>query len=504
MGLGMIAMHNVIFLFITVFMLSSPSLFLAQPVEKGVVASSTVIKKHSNTKVANKRMTLADVLSYAYKNNPELKAAVTDKKSKDEALAQAFAEYYPDIALRLSASRQKDRNNGEENAGAGADFTNNLGNDNTATLVITQNIFNGLGTKYKLEAAEAKVLSGRHAVTAKIQEIVFRIIEAYMDLWEAEQKVAIAAKLEKNLAESLNSEYQKLLVGATNRQEYEAKKSAYADAQYKYSDAVSRYKTAVAKFKGIVCMDPFAITEFPNILIKLPNSLKNFMEVSLKNNPSLLAAKFNEYAASKQVRVAKSALSPKVDLELSAIGGMTSHRGRRSSRNRDSEKYEKLSHSKKGSLSARLNVLVPILKDGGRSYSDIRQTNNEALKAGFEYKTSLYSVEQNCRSVWGIYNAALDQIKQSEVAVESARITVEGVRKSEELGKVSSTDVIYNERNLLERRQQQVEAKKRLVLAKYQILMYEGVLDNLLQMLRIKTYDLDANVKRVRYAPFSF
>lgn len=496
-------MHNVIFLIVTVFMLSYPSVF-AKPLANAEVVSVNKVEKKSFNKKVVKRMTLADVLSYAYKNNPELKAAVAEKKSRDEALAQAFAEYYPDIALRLSAARQKDRVNAEETAGAGSEFTNNLGNDNTATLIITQNIFNGLGTKYKLEAAEAKVLSVRHSVTAKIQEIVFKIIEAYMDLWEAEQKVGIAAKLEKNLAESLNSEYQKLLVGTTNRQEYEAKKSAYADAQYKYSDAVSKYKTAVAKFKGVVCMDPYSITEFPNILIKLPNSLKNFMEVSLKNNPNLLAAKFNEYAASKQVRVAKSALSPKVDLELSAMGGMTNHRGKRYSRSRDPERYEKLSHSKKGLLSAKLNVLVPILKDGGRSYSDIRQTNNEALKAGFEYKNSLYSVEQNCRSVWGVYNAALDQIKQSEVAVESARITVEGVRKSEELGKVSSTDVIYNERNLLERRQQQVEAKKRLVLAKYQILMYEGVLDNLLQMLRIKTYDLDSNVKRVRYAPFSF
>lgn len=455
---------------------------------------------------ALKSMDLKSVIEYAYRNNPELRAAIAEKQAKDEALAQAFSEYYPDIALRLSAGRSFDRNRTnvklDENKDRESSIDRSSSTNTSAALTLSQNIFNGLGTKYKVEAAEANVLANRYAVSSKIQEIIMKVVSAYMELWEAEQRVAIAQRLRDNLWQSLNSESNKMDAGMTNRQEYEARKSAYADAEYRLSEAKARRNTALAEFKMVTCMDAVGKTSFPQVALDVPKDLKIFVARAMENNPSLLSTRFVEYAARKRVRVSKSELMPHVNLELSAERDLKNHYRRHvlptEMRNRGYEDG-KQPCDKRSLLSAKLNVIVPIVKDGGRSYSNIRQNNKEALKAGFDYKSALLRVEQECRSVWSVYRAALDQITQSKVAVESARITVEGFKKSEELGKVSSTDVIYNERNLLERRQQEVEANKKWVLAKFKILMCEGLLENFIGVnWNIRTYDLRINENTVR------
>lgn len=462
------------------------------------IANSALSKKH--------RMSLKDVIAYAYANNPELRAALADKQAKDEMLAQAFSEYYPDIFVKLSAGRTHDRSTSEVNVRHRVPTLDNYTATNTsASVVLSQNIFKGWGTKYKLEAAEASVIANRHVLSAKIQDILMKIVNAYMNLWESEQLVVISEKLRNNLSKSLESEKKKLEVGVSNLQEYEAKRSAHADAQYKLSEAISRYKSALAEFKMVTCMDATGSTELPKFPLDFPKGLDSLVREAAVNNPSLLASKFEEYAAVKQSKVSKSELAPRVDFELSAESDLRNHYSRRwrpdsmksfnalNGRQPDNRHY---------AMSAKFNVTVPILREGGRQYSTIRQSNQAALKAAFEYKAALYKVEQECRGAWSVYTAAIEQIEQSNRAVESASITVEGFRRSEELGKVSSTDVIYNERNLLDRRQQAVEARKKLILASYRILLCEGKLEDLVRSWNVRTYDTKSNEKKVRHVLF--
>lgn len=452
-------------------------------------------------------MDLVEVIRFAYENNPDLKAAIAEKQSRDEALAQAFSEYYPDIALRISSGRifSRESNVGKNNIPSKLDRSSYT--ETTAALVLSQNLFSGLGTKYKLESAEASVIANRHSVSAKIQEFIMKIVSAYMELWYTEQLVTISRKLENNLKESLESEYQKLQVGTTNVQEYQAKKSAYADAQYRLSDAVAKYNSALAEFKMITCMNANGRTIFPDISkLAIPKTLNGFISKALANNPTLLSAKFSEFAASKQVNVSKSELAPRVDFEVSAERDFKTNYRRKLKEGDSQVAMRDGRHPKdtRNNLYAKINVTMPILKNGGSSYSHIRQNHKAALKAAYEYKNVLLKIEQECRSVWAVYQAALAQIEQSRRAVESARITVEGFRKSEELGKVSATDVIYNERNLLERRQQAAEANKKLVDTIYRIVLIQGMLEEQVRTWNIRTYDLIANERRVRRGPIFY
>lgn len=496
-------------LFLISFFHSSVSNVYVNTATKADVGTKIYQQDYMGQKLGAKKgiMKLQDVINFAYKSNPELKAAIAEKFAKDEALAQAFAEYYPDINVRLSSGRLFDRSRTKVSERGSTKLEDSVersaSTDSSAALTISQNIFNGLGTKYKLEAAEANVIANRHAVSGKIQEIILKIINAYMELWESEQRVVIAEKLVTNLKESLNSEHEKLKVGTTNVQEYEAKRSAYADAEYRLTEASARYKTSLAEFKMVTCIDAYGKTELPSLSISVPKTLEQLVNRALKNNPSLLSAKFLEYAAAKQVRVSKAELSPRVDLELSAVRDIKNDYGRRWSSeiarptNANNGRQPVNRH---GSLAAKINVYIPILKDGGRSYSNIRQTNQSAIKAAFDYKSAVLNIERECRSVWSVYLASLDQIEQSRRAVKSATVTVEGFKKSEELGKVSATDVIYNERNLLERRQQFVEAKKKNIVNTYRVISCMGDLENIIKRDDLK-YDLQHNEQFVRYAP---
>lgn len=455
---------------------------------------SCVIQKSSDRKKSEKSVQGIDnVIREAYLKNPAIHSALAQKRAQDEILAQAFSGFLPNIEAKFGTSinsELKNRRSNEEN------FQKVYSNQ--MALSLSQNLFNGLGTTYRIKSAEAQTIANRFKVYNTEQEILMKTVEAYLNLWEAQQEVIICRKMCENLAECLKASEEQLKVGVTKRQDYESFKSSHAEAEYRLIAAKAQVEIAKSTLKQYTCKNFDGETVLPPVPSITPDSLNRILESEIKNSPSLISAKYSKYAYEHSISVSKSAFSPSLDLNSNISRDLVykdmNHYGASETVNNG--------HSKNDSYSVSASVTLPIWVNNGNNYfANLRKTKSEYLSASYSLEATQNEIIQQATQLWYSYVSSKAQIKQGAISVKSAEISAEGYKKEEEFGTKSATDVVYNENELLKRRSQYIDAQKNYVLSAYRLLALIGKLSPEFLGISVPLHDLEKNEKRVKYAP---
>lgn len=428
--------------------------------------------------------TLFGAMEKAYITNPTLNAARAGQRATDELVPQALSGWRPTIGVQAEIDRTRTTKEGVPvftETGPGVDsvaINNATGGD--VTIQLAQPLFRGFGTVNQTKSAEARVDAGKQGLLGTEQQVLFDVVQAYMDVYAGRQFVMLRRQDVAALQAQVKAARDRFAVGEITRTDVAQAEARLAEAQTFLVNSQTELARAVATYVQVVGNEPGKLT-YPKV-VNIPKSLKAALDVAGEINPQLLAQAFVEVAANSDIGVAFSNLLPSADLVATASGS-------------DPDFSKSKDRSSVMQLSAQLSIP---LYESGFVYSQVRQAKQLASQSRIQVIEVARSVRQAVASSWNAYVGLAQIIKNTRTQVSAAQLALTGVQQEYQAGTRTTLDVLDAQRDLVQAQILQVTAERNRVVSGYQLLAAIGHLTAEEVGLKVPLYDPDENYARVR------
>lgn len=413
-----------------------------------------------------KAETLADALAHGYEHSGLLEQNRALLRVADEDVAMAVAALRPILNWQASATI-----NGEPR-GFGTDLLTTQ-----VALLAELTLWDGGRSALGIEAQREIVLATRQGLINTEQQILLRIVQAYMEV----RRVAAFVELRENnvrlITQELRAAEDRFEVGEVTRTDVaqaEARlalaRSLLAAEQGNLARAQAEYRAAVGRAPGaLAAVAPAAISQ----------SLAEAQAVARANHPSLREAQHTVTATELNVERAERASLPTVSLN----GSMTV-----------TDDF--------ANVVERVGISVggPIYQ-GGMLSAQVRQFMARRDAARSQLLVTAQTIEQNVANAFSFLEVARASRDASERQVRAATIAFEGIREEATLGARTTLDVLNAEQELLDARANLISAQVDETVASYTLLSTMGLLTAEHLRLNVQLYDPEAYYNLVERAP---
>jgi len=413
--------------------------------------------------------TLADVLADGYQNSGLLEQNRALLRAADEDVAQSIAALRPIVNWSANYTWRD-----SDIASVGADPV-------SANLEISADLllYDGGASEYRTEAAKALVLQTRQDLLGIEQDVLLRIITAYMNVERNSQFVDLRKSNVRLIDEELRAARDRFEVGEITRTDVSLAEARQAAAQSALAAAEGALAQSLEEFQAAVGRRP----ENLEIVSPAPveRSLEEARAFALRNHHSIKSAQQSVMAAELTIRSTEASLRPSLSFRASASitsGGNASQR-------------------------VGLSVSGPIYR-GGQLESAIRQAvaGRDASRASLLVVGR--SVEQNVGNAYAQLRVAQSSRQASQLQIRAAETALNGVREEAMLGARTTLDVLNAEQEFLDARANAISAQADEVIASYQVLAAMGILTAAHLNLSVPTYDPSAYYNLIRNAPSTY
>lgn len=416
---------------------------------------------------------LTDALAAAYQTNPTLQAQRAQLRATDEGVSQALSGWRPTVEAQGTAGRTKTT--------VMASFsTSGIVDPRTYSVTLNQNLFAGGRTVNATEQAEYNVEAGRGTLENVEQSTLLDAVQAYMNVIRDQSVVELNRNNVEVLRRQLEATTDRFIVGELTRTDTAQAEARLSLAKSNFTAAEAQLTASRAFYERVIGQMPGTLDR-PKGVENLPNSEEAAREVAEKNNPALRAARNAEAASRSAISVAKGALLPSVDVQLSyqyAEDPTTTVR-----------------ESEQSSI---LGVLTIPLYQGGDEYSRVREAKEINNRSRLEVMSTLREVDERVRVAWDQLRSTRASIVSNKEGVNASAIALEGVRQESEVGARTTLDVLDAEQEYLNARVSLVSAERDLAVAEYGLLAAMGLLTARNLELPVEYYDPAVNYGEVR------
>lgn len=416
---------------------------------------------------------LTDALAAAYQTNPALQAQRAQLRATDEGVSQALSGWRPTVEAQGTAGRTKTT--------VMASFsTSGIVDPRTYSVTLNQNLFAGGRTVNATEQAEYNVEAGRGTLENVEQSTLLDAVQAYMNVIRDQSVVELNRNNVEVLRRQLEATTDRFIVGELTRTDTAQAEARLSLAKSNLTAAEAQLTASRAFYERVIGQMPGTLDR-PKGVENLPNSEEAAREVAEKNNPALRAARNAEAASRSAISVAKGALLPSVDVQLSyqyAEDPTTTVR-----------------ESEQSSI---LGVLTIPLYQGGDEYSRVREAKEINNRSRLEVMSTLREVDERVRVAWDQLRSTRASIVSTKEGVNASAIALEGVRQESEVGARTTLDVLDAEQEYLNARVSLVSAERDLTVAEYGLLAAMGLLTARNLELPVEYYDPAVNYGEVR------
>lgn len=397
-------------------------------------------------------MTLADAFATAYETNPNLAAARARLQATDETVTQARGGMRPTVRGFTSYGLNSDY------VSSGVARGTSTGDPFSVGLEASQPLYDGGQTTNSVRARLADVSAARARLTDLEQQVLLQVVTAYMDIRRDTENLALAQNNVRVLNEQLRATQDRFEVGEVTRTDVSQARARVAESQSNLSLAEGRLDISRQRFRQVVGVDPVDLRA-PPPLPELPRSIDDALQMALNNHPAIVAARFDDSAASSDVRAAIGSLLPSVSLDGSASLN-------------DSGVFDNNTIQRRNAQ-VLLRATVPIYQ-AGVEYSRIRQSQALASAARAGITTEARARQLEVESAWTELATARAAIVSERQRVAAAQLAFEGVREEALVGSRTTLDVLDAEQELLDARVRLVEALRSEYVAGYTLLAAVG------------------------------
>jgi outer membrane protein len=428
--------------------------------------------------------TIEAALVRAYQNNPQLNAQRASVRSTDENVPQALSGYRPKVNLTASAGTQyTDTNSTQGGTATQIVRTEIHGVDppRSASLNVTQTLYNGGQTGNKTRAAESQVSGSREALRVLEQTVLLSAATIYMDYLRDAAIVEVQKSNTRVLEQTLKQTRDRFNVGEVTRTDVAQSEAQLAAGKTQQLTAEANLTTTRANFRRIIGNEPEQLAPGSPVDRFLPLTLPAAVELCLIQNPSVTAAMFGIDVNFLQVKVAEGALLPTVTLQAAV-----------------QQSYEQtMSVYRSFGASAIAQVAVPIYQ-GGAEYSLIRQSKETLAQQRLVLEQTRDQTRANTVTAWGQLVAGRAQVASAQSQVTASEIALNGVREEAKAGQRTTLDVLNAQQALVNARVALVTAQHDRVVASYAVLNSVGRLSPQVLNLATSVYDPSVHYHQVR------
>ena len=397
-------------------------------------------------------MTLAEALATAYETNPNLSVARARLQATDETVTQARGGLRPTVGAFTSYGLRTDEVRGGNQAGSENTDPFSVG------IEASQPLYDGGRTTNSVRARLADVSAARARLTDLEQQVLLDTVTAYLDIRRDTEALGLAQNNVRVIAEQLRASEDRFEVGEVTRTDVSQARARLAEAQSNLSIAEGRLEASRQRFRQVVGVEPGDLRA-PPPLPPLPGSLEEARAIALERHPLLVAAQFDDRAASSDVRAAIGALLPSVSLDGEASLNDSATFGSNSIDRRTAQ--------------VTLRARVPLYQ-AGVEYSRIRQSQALASAARAGIQTEARNRQLVVDNAWTNLTVARAAIRSERQRVAAAQLAFEGVREEALVGSRTTLDVLDAEQELLDARVRLVDGIRTETVAAYELLAAIG------------------------------
>ena len=350
-------------------------------------------------------------------------------------------------------------------------------------LQIIQPIYQGGRVRALKNQAKAGILAAREGLRQSEQDLFLNAATAYSDVRRDEEVARVRRNDVRVLSRQLEAASTRFDVGVSTRTDIAQAQTRLAAAEIGLAQADAQLQISRSSFIQYVGHPPLDLQPVP--VFTLPATLGEAIDTARLNNPSLIAASFNEEAADEAIKVAKSHSKPTVSLAGTAQGtrGQVGFIGSAES------------------VGIAAQISVPIFS-GGLNQSRVRAAENAKTRSLFETRNAERQIDSRVTQLWAQLDAAKRTLKASQSQVQAAKIAFEGVELENSVGTRTTLDVLNAEQELLNAELSQIQAAAGVETATFQLLAVMGGFDATALQLSVDVYDPAENLDGIRSDPF--
>jgi outer membrane protein len=420
--------------------------------------------------------TLAGALAATYSTQPALQAERAKLRATDEGVPQALAGWRPTIIMSGTVGYG---DGAYSSAGSPILRTDRIIATPQATF--TQPVYTGGKVAANVHKAETQVMAERANLIAQEEQSFIDTVNAYVNVIQNQQLLALQVSNEQVLTEQLKATNDRFRVGEITRTDVAQAEAALAGATAQREIAEGNLQTARATFQRVVGYLPPGDLIEPQPL-RLP--VKNQQEAAAmagSNNPTVVAALFNDAAAKNAIDVAFAALMPQVSIQGQIFQDQNS-----TYRNTTANGYQVVA-----------SVSVPLYQ-GGAEYSAIRQARQSEQQTAKLVDDARRTAVQNAVQAWETLVAARASAASTREAITANQVALDGVEREAIVGSRTTLDVLNAQQALLNSETTLVQNLASVVTASYTVAQAIGRLTARDLALPVPLYDETAYYNAVR------
>ena len=338
-------------------------------------------------------------------------------------------------------------------------------------LSVNQPIFSGFSTINAVQSAKKQVQAGRNALLSSEQAILLQTASVYMDVIRDKAVLQLQENQEKVLKTHLESYRKRFKAGSLTRTDVAQSEARASGATAARIAADGQLKMSEAMFYFVVGIAPNELEDVDQLNLQLPNTLTEAMDLALKNNPQILAAKYAQESARYAVSAQKGTLLPSVNVGAAA--------GRIE---------ENLSVDKNDYWQVKANMSIPLYQSG-IEYANVRQAKLAENRYRILWNKTLQDVHADVISAWEKYTTTKAQIESIQAQIKASKLALDGVIREAKVGSRTVLDVLDAEQEHLDNQVALVQAHHDEIVAAFSLMSAIGGMNPITLGLPVEPYD---------------
>jgi len=424
---------------------------------------------------------LVQVYQEARASDPTLAGAEATKLSTDENIDQARSQLLPQISAALDFTRSRGGDSGQSfvqdpadpnsvipvNGYTRTDYQRSLG----ATL--NQSILD-ISKWTALKASRYSAQAGAATYDAAQQQLIINAAQVYFGVLTALDALKFADANEKALGRQLEQAQQRFDVGLaaiTDVNDAKAQHDQAVATVISDQNAVDTARESVRQLTNKVPGEFKKLRENLPLDHPNPDDPKAWVDVALKQNPSLSASALNVDVANANINTARAGHLPTITAQVGYTRAPSWGHIDAGGSN-----FPEFSGDPKWGSSITFALNVPIFT-GGYTQSRVRQAIYQRDFSQDQYEFNRRQVEAATRNNYRSVIAGASEVEATKAAVISAQSSVEATQAGYEVGTRTIVDVLISQQTLLSAQSQYSSARHTFVLNGLLLKQAAGVIE---------------------------
>ncbi len=405
-------------------------------------------------------LTMEEMVQETLDKNPNMQKDIGSYRAVKYDLDKAESGWKPNVDFRADV--------GYENTDKSYVQTNNQALDtssdlvrNSASIVATENLFEGFATEYDIKEQKSRILSARFNTLQNANSLALRSSEVYIDVLRQKSLLDLFEENVNSHERIYGLIREKTEAGSGRRSDVEQSEGRLALAYSNYIAQVNNYQDSIVNFERVygeaLTSSSLELPLAPSLPADTYNGL---WTIAQQYNPTLLLERANIQVQEARYTKDKGNYYPSVDLELAAA------------RDENVQGYEGTNTNARGMLKLYYNLYR------GGSDEATRLQNLEYITVQKEsFNEQQRAVREKLKLAWLAHQITFRQIRCIRMHVEYSKKTAESYAQEYQLGRRSIVDLLNAELEYNDARKELKNAQSDVLFARFRILEAIGLLN---------------------------